>query len=445
MLERISDKITGVVRQLAGKSHITEKNILESVNEIKIALLEADVNLRVVRRFVNRTIEEAKGDSVLRAVSPGEQFVKIIHDRMVGLLGDAHEGLELKGPDTVSAILLVGLQGSGKTTTAAKLALRLKNAGRNPLLVAADLVRPAAVEQLTILGAEIGVEVARGGSNALDLVRSSMQRAKRDQFDTLLVDTTGRLHLDAPMMEEITAIHRAAEPTETLLVADAMSGQQAVDVAQAFDEAVGITGVVLSKFDSDTRGGAALSVKSSTGKPIKFIGVGEKSSDLEPFHPERIATRILGMGDIVSLVEKAQESIDEGEAEELQKKMASATFTLSDYLDQFKRIRKMGSLQSLIEMIPGAKGAIDEDSIDEREIAREEAMILSMTLDERANHRIIGASRRKRIAVGSGTSVLRVTQMLKKFDKMRLTMKKAAKNKKYQEKLMSQLGRQSEV
>jgi signal recognition particle subunit SRP54 len=271
-------------------------------------------------------------------------------------------------------------------------------------------------------------------------VKHALKTAKREQYNTVLVDTSGRLHADEEMMDEIERIHRACDPVETLLVADSMSGQQAVEVAKAFDERVGVTGVILSKFDSDTRGGAALSLKSVTGKPIKYVGVGEKTEDLEPFYPERIATRILGMGDVVSLVEKAQDTIEVEEAEKLQEKMASASFTLADYLEQFARLRKMGSLRSVIEMIPGAQGTIDEDDIDENEMKREEAIILSMTLDERENHRIIGPSRRKRIARGSGTSVLYVNRLLKKFEKLRLAMKKAAKNKKYQAKLMSQLG-----
>ncbi len=441
MLERISDKVAGIVRQMSGKGNITEKNIQDSVNEIKIALLEADVNLRVVRRFVNRTIEDAKGESVFKAVSPGQQFIKIIHDRMIELLGDEKQDLKLKGPDTTSVVLLMGLQGSGKTTTAAKLAGRLKREGRKPLLIAADLVRPAAVDQLRSLGESIGIDVhSEESKDPVSVVKNGLKRAKKELYNTVLIDTSGRLHLDEKMMEEIHAIHKASDPDETLLVADAMSGQQAVDVAKEFDARVGITGVVLSKFDSDTRGGAALSLKSITGKPIKYIGTGEKPEDIEPFYPERIASRILGMGDVVSLVEKAQETIDEEEAERLQKKMMSATFTLSDYLEQFARLKKMGNLQSLVEMIPGAKGVIDEDSIDEEEIKREEAIILSMTLDERENHRIIGPSRRRRIAKGSGTSVFSVNQLLKKFDKIRVTMKKAAKNKNYQRKLMSQLG-----
>ena len=441
MLERISDKLAGVVRQLSGKAQITEKNIQDTVNEIKIALLEADVNLRVVRRFVNRTIEDARGEGVLKSVTPGQQFIKIIHDRMVGLLGDSRQELQLKGPDALSTILMMGLQGSGKTTTAVKLALSLKKEGRKPMLVAADLVRPAAVEQLRVLGESVGVEVyLEENSTPKSVLKNALNVAKKNQFNTLIIDTAGRLHIDEKMMSEIRELRDISSPCESLLVADAMSGQQAVEVAGEFDKTVGITGVILSKFDSDARGGAALSLKSVIGKPLKYVGTGEKPEDLEPFYPERIASRILGMGDVVSLVEKAQETIDVKEAEKLQKKLESATFTLQDYLDQFARLKKMGNLQSIIEMIPGAKGVVSEDDIDPREMKREEAIILSMTLDERKNHRIIGPSRRKRIARGSGTAVFEVNRLLKKFDKMRLTMKKATKNKKYQEKLMSQFG-----
>jgi signal recognition particle subunit SRP54 len=441
MLDRLSKKFSDVVRQLSGKGTITEKNIQDAVNEIKIALLEADVNLRVVRRFVNRTIQDAQGQTVLRSVSAGQQFIKVVYDRMVQLLGDERQDLNLAGPDVQSVVLLLGLQGSGKTTTAAKLAQRLKKEGRNPLLVAADLVRPAAVEQLSVLGEQTGIQVySEDVKDPRKVVTGALKYAKKSQFDTVLVDTTGRLQIDDAMMREIQDIRRIADPNETLLVADAMTGQNAVDIAKAFDEQVGLTGVILSKFDSDTRGGAALSLKTITGKPIKFIGVGEKISDLEPFYPERIASRILGMGDVVSLVEKAQETINEEEAVALQKKIATATFTLEDYLEQFTRMKKMGSVQSLLEMVPGMKGQIDEDAIDEDEMKHEEAIILSMTLEERRNHRIIGPPRRKRIARGSGTSVYDVNRLLKKFDKMRLMMKKVSKNKKYQSQLLSQFG-----
>lgn len=441
MLDGISKKFGDIFRQISGKSSITEKNIDETVEEIKVALLEADVNLRVVRRFVNRTIEDAKGEQVLRSVSPGQQFVKIVQDRMIEFLGDERQELELKGPDTQSVIMLLGLQGSGKTTTAAKLAYRLGKEGRKVMLVAADLVRPAAVKQLEILGGQIDVPVYTGdGKDPVKIVKNAAGEAKKRQIDTLVVDTSGRLHIDEAMMDEIRKIKKTADPVESILVADAMTGQNAVEIAKEFNEQVGLTGVILSKFDSDTRGGAALSLKTITGQPIKYIGVGEKIEDLEPFYPERIASRILGMGDIVSLVEKAQETIEVEEAQQLQKKLETATFTLEDYLDQFQRVRKMGSVESILKMIPGAQGQISEGDIDEDKIKHEEAIILSMTLPERKNHRIIGPGRRKRIAKGSGTSVYEVNRLLKTFEKTRLMMKKAMKNKKYQSQMLGQMG-----
>jgi len=442
MLERLSDKLSQIARQLSGKASISEKNVQDAVDEIKVALLEADVHVRVVRRFVNRTLEDATGEAVLKSVSPGQQFVKIVYDRLVQFLGDERQDLELKGPDTQSVILLLGLQGSGKTTTAAKLARRLAKEGRRVLLVAADLVRPAAVDQLVTLGSQVGIDVFRdpGARDPVKVVKDALAHAKRELFNTVLVDTSGRMHVEESLMDEIVRICKAADPDETLLVADSMTGQAAVDVAKAFDEAVELSGVVLTKFDSDTRGGAALSLKSITKKPIKFIGVGEKVDDLDPFYPDRIASRILGMGDVVSLVEKAQETIDVEEAEALQAKMASANFTLEDYLAQFQRMKKMGSLESILDMIPGMKGRISEEDINEKEMKHEEAIILSMTPTERGNHRIIGPPRRKRIARGSGTSVHEVNKLLKKFEKMRLMMKKMTKNKKYQSQVMSQLG-----
>ncbi|HUX21592.1 MAG TPA: signal recognition particle protein [Spirochaetia bacterium] len=441
MLDRISRKLSDILKNVSGKGAISEKNVQDAVEEIKLALLEADVNLRVVRRFVNRTLEDAKGEKVLRSVDPGQQFVKIVHDRLVEFLGEGRQDLQLKGPDTQSVILFLGLQGSGKTTSAAKLALRLKNQGRKPLLIAADLVRPAAIEQLKVLGGQIGVEVySENEKDPVKVVKQGLRYGAKNLFDTIIIDTSGRMHVDAELMQELKKIRDTAKPDESLLVADSMTGQQAVDVAKEFDEQIGLTGVILSKFDSDARGGAALSLKTITGKPIKFIGVGETVKDLEPFYPERIATRILGMGDVVSLVEKAQESIEAEEAEELQRKIASATFTLEDYLDQFARIKKMGSMSSLLEMIPGIQGQISEDQIDEKEMQREEAMILSMTRNERRNHRIIGPSRRKRIAKGSGTTVYDLNHFLKKFDKVRLMMKKATKSKKFQADMLSRLG-----
>lgn len=443
MLDRLSDRFSDIVRSLSGKSHISEKNITDAVEQIKTALLEADVSLRVVRRFISRTQLEATGEAVLRSVQPGQQFIKIVHDKLVEFLGDSRQDLQLKGPDTRSVILLTGLQGSGKTTTAAKLGKRLQKEGRKVLLVAADLVRPAAIDQLLTLGDQAGIAVfaQREQKDPLQVVKQALREAELKQYNTVIIDTAGRMQIDAALMAEITAVAKLANADERLLVADAMTGQNAVEVAAAFHEAVQLSGVILSKFDSDTRGGAALSIKTIANTPIKFIGVGEKLDDLEPFFPERIASRILGMGDIVSLVEKAQEQIEEKEALRLQAKMASATFTLEDYLDQFQRVRKMGSVQSLMEMIPGMKGAVDPEQIDTAQIKREEAIILSMTLEERRNHRIIGTSRRTRIARGSGCSVFQVNQLLKRFEKARLMMQKVTKNKKYQAQLFAQLGR----
>lgn len=441
MLEKITNTFSDVFRKITGKSTITEKNIEEAVEQIKIALLEADVNLRVVRRFVNSTIEEAKGEKVLRAVDPGQQFIKIVHDKICALLGDEKKDLQLKGPDTLSIIIYVGLQGAGKTTAAAKLAARLKKEGRKPLLAACDLVRPAAVEQLSVLGEKIGVEVYKEDTkDAVKVAKNAVNFAKKNAFNTLIIDTAGRLQIDESMMDEIAQIKKAVNPDELILVADSMTGQSAVDVAKTFDEKLSLTGVILTKFDSDARGGAALSLKSVTGKPILFIGTGEKIEDFEPFHPDRIASRILGMGDVVSLVEKAQETIDLEEAEALQKKMASNDFTLQDMLEQLQRVKKMGPMESLMQMIPGLAGQIGDQDIDTSGMKMQEAIILSMTKKERANHLIIGPSRRKRIAKGSGTCVADVNKLIKQFEKTRLMMKKMSKNKGMQQKMMQQFG-----
>ncbi|GHT83077.1 signal recognition particle protein [Spirochaetia bacterium] len=429
MLDKLTAKISDALRIIAGKATITEKNIDDAVDAIKMALLEADVNLRVVRRFVNSTIEEAKGEKVLRAVDPGQQFIKIVHDRLTSYLGDTKQDLHLKGPDTVSVILMLGLQGSGKTTSSAKLALRLKKDGRKPLLTACDLVRPAAMEQLAVLGNQIGVPVYKedGAKDSAAVFKNALTYAKKNLIDTIIVDTTGRLQIDEPMMAELSRLKDAAKPDELLLVADSMTGQSAVDIAKTFDEKIGLTGLILTKFDSDTRGGAALSLKTITGKPLKFVGVGEKPEDLQVFHPERMASRILGMGDVVSLVEKAQEVIDQKEAEELRKKMEKENFTLEDYLSQLRSMKKMGSLQSMLEMVPGISGQVSQEDIDKTELKYHEVIISSMTRKERANHLIIGPSRRSRIARGSGTSVAEVGRLLKKFEKMRTMMKKMAK------------------
>ena len=440
MLEKITGTFSGILRKISGKSTITEKNIEEAVDEIKMALLEADVNLRVVRRFVNSTIEEAKGEKVLKSVNPGQQFTKILYDKMVSMLGDSKQDLHLKGPDTQSVILMLGLQGAGKTTAAHKLAARLAKEGRKPLLAACDLVRPAAVEQLSVLGQKIGVPVYKENSkDAVKNAKEAIDFAKKNGFDTIIIDTAGRLQIDEEMMSELVKIKKVTEPVEVLLVADSMTGQNAVDIAKSFDEQLGLTGVILTKFDSDARGGAALSLKTITGKPILFIGTGEKTEDFEVFHPERIASRILGMGDVVSLVEKAQETVDAEQALKLQKKMARNEFTLQDMLEQFQSVKKMGNMQSIIDMIPGMSG-VDASAMDMGGMKKNEAIIQSMTYKERMNHLIIGPSRRKRIAKGSGTSVADVNKLLKQFEKTKLMMKKVSRNRGMQSKMMNQFG-----
>ena len=447
MLEKISNTFGDIVKTVSGKSTITEKNIEEMVEKIKMALLEADVNLRVVRRFVNSTIEEAKGEKVIRSIDPGQQFVKLVHDKILALLGDKKTDLNLKGPDTQSTILFLGLQGSGKTTSAVKLALKLKKEGRKPLLVACDLVRPAAIDQLTVMAEKADVPVYKEdiklpgtAKDAIRIAKAGKDFARKNSYDTIIVDTAGRLQVDEDMMKEIADIKKAIGADEVLLVADSMTGQNAVDIAKTFDEELGLTGVILTKFDSDARGGAALSLKSVTGKPILYIGTGEKIDDFEPFHPDRIASRILGMGDIVSLVEKAQETIDIEQAEKLQKKMASNEFSLEDMLEQLQQVKKMGSMQKIMEMMPGLAGQIGDQDIDTSGMKVQEAIILSMTKKERKNHLIIGPSRRKRIAKGSGTCVADVNKLIKQFEKTKLMMKKMAKNKGMQQRMMQQFG-----
>ncbi|MDR2601320.1 MAG: signal recognition particle protein [Spirochaetaceae bacterium] len=439
MLEKLTCKFQDALKLVSGKSTITEKNINDAVEAVKIALLEADVNLRVVRRFVNSTIEEARGEKVLRSVNPGDQFIKLVHDKLTALLGGEEDksgaltaGLKLKGPDAVSVILMSGLQGSGKTTTSAKLALRLKKAGRKPLLAACDLARPAASEQLAVLGSQIDVPVYREDAAAVNgdavlVFKGAFRKAQETGCDVIIADSAGRIELDDAMMSELVRLRDAAKPDETLFVADSMTGQSAATTAKVFDEKIGVSGVILTKFDSDARGGAALSLKTVTGKPLKFVGTGEKPSDFEVFHPQRFAGRILGMGDIVSLVEKAQETVSQKEALELQKKMEKETFTLEDYLEQLRSVKKMGSMKSLLEMVPGLSGKVSEEDIENAETRLHEIIISSMTKKERANHLIIGPSRRSRIARGSGTSVADVSRLIKRFDKMKTMMKKMAK------------------
>ena len=441
MLDKLQQTFSDIGRSFAGKSRISDKNIEDAVEQIKTALVEADVNLRVVRRFVNATAEEAKGEHVLRGVNPGQQFIKIVYDKLVALLGDEHQALALQGPDVVTTIILFGLQGSGKTTTAAKLAQYLKKNGRRPLLAACDLSRPAAVQQLQTLGQQIDVPVFAGHEKgAVDCAKKALAYAKKEQFNILIIDSAGRMQLDDELMRELAALNKAVPSAERLLVADSMMGQNAVEIAKSFHEKVGITGVVLTKFDSDARGGAALSLKSVTGQPIKFIGTGEKIDNLEAFHPDRIAGRILGMGDVVSLVEKAQEAVDEEQALKMQAKMMSANFTLADYLEQIRAVRKMGKAGDLVKMLPGVSAKDIESNFNEKQILHEEAMILSMTEKERQNPLILNPSRRKRIARGAGLTPVDLNRFLNRFEKIKLQIKKLSKNKIAQAQLMKQLG-----
>lgn len=428
----LSSRLIDVLRNVTGRKQLTERNIRDAVAEIRNALLEADVNVRVVRRFVNRTVEEAVGDQRTSGVSAADQFTRTVHRRLTEMLGGDDPGLDLRGLRSPVRILMVGLQGSGKTTTAAKLARRLAAGGRKPLLVAADRARPAAVEQLALLGRAIGVDVftaagLRGADGAARVTREGLEHARRNGHDLVIVDTSGRSQADDALMRELEQVRSALRPDRTLLVADAMTGQAAAAVARGFEERIGITGAILSKTDSDARGGAALSMKGVTGKPVCFIGTGERPEDLEPFHAERFASQILGMGDVVSLVEKAEQVIDRRQAERTLQRVRSNTLTLADYLEQMRGLRKMGNLEAVIDKIPGARAAMADSAIDEQELRVEEAMILSMTPAERDNHRILGPSRRRRVARGSGTTVSAVSRFLKKFDKMSAAMRKMAR------------------
>lgn len=444
MLESIAQSFEGLTRRLSGNHKISEKNIQESLEEIQIAMLEADVNLRVVRRFIKKAREEALGEAVLRSVRPGEQFVKVIYDQMVALLGSEESGLRLKGPDAISSILLLGLQGAGKTTTAAKLAHKLKAQGRKVLLVACDLQRPAAVEQLRVLSGQAGVGffAEEGLRSPAKVAKAALALAKRESYNSVLFDSAGRLHIDEELMGELATLKKIAAPVESIFVADSMTGQGAVDVAREFHDKIEISGVILTKFDSETRGGAALSIQSIVGKPIKYIGVGEKLEDLDVFYPQRIASRILGMGDVVSLVERAQELTSQEDANRLQKKLRNKEFSLQDMLEQIQQMKKMGSVDQILEMMPGMAGKADmiKDRLSDRDIRRKEAIILSMTVQEKQNHRIIGPSRRRRIAKGAGVSIALVSRLLKEFEKNRSMMRKMVKNKNMQAGFMKQMG-----
>ena len=427
MFENLTDRLESAFKKLRGHGKLTEENIQEAMGEVRTALLEADVNFGVVKEFIATVTAKAIGREVLSSLSPGQQVVKVVHDELVALLGSQAEPLKLDGRQPV-VIMLAGLQGSGKTTTAAKLALQLKGKGRSPFLVPADVYRPAAIEQLHVLGEQIGVPVFASTTEQkpVDIARQSLAEATRANYDTVIIDTAGRLHVDEALMAELQEISRAVPLTEVLFVADAMTGQDAVTVAEKFNGALEITGVILTKMEGDARRGAALSVKKVTGKPIKFVGVGESVEALEIFHPDRAASRILGMGDVLSLIEKAEAVVDQKDAEQLARKIQKNAFTLEDFLEQIQQIKKMGSLEQLMGMIPGInklKQLKEAPKPDEKELGKTEAIIRSMTLKERRNHRIIDASRRMRIAKGSGTSVNEVNRVLKSYAMMLKMMK----------------------
>jgi signal recognition particle subunit SRP54 len=427
MFDSLADKLQSALGDLRKKGKLDEESISRAMREIRLALLEADVNFTVVRDFVAGVREKALGEDVLKSLTPGQQVVKVVHDELAALMGEGESGLVFT---KFTVILLAGLQGSGKTTTAGKLALQLRKQGRKPGLIAADLQRPAAIDQLEQLGKQIQVPVYRTDTkDAVEATRSGLERARAEGLDTVIVDTAGRLQIDEELMEELARVRDAAKPTNILLVLDAMTGQEAVNVAQAFDERIAFDGVILTKLDGDTRGGAALSVKAVTGKPIKFASTGEKLDALEVFHPDRMASRILGMGDVLTLIEKAEAAADEDESAELEKQMLKGQFTFDDFLKAYKMLRRMGPLQGIMKMIPGMKDALGDVEVDENQMGRVEAIVLSMTPQERRSPIVIDGKRRIRIAKGSGATVEQVNQLLEARKQMEKMMKQMGRGK----------------
>ena len=422
--ENLSEKLQNALGSLTGKGKLSEKDIDQAMREVRLALLEADVNFKVVKDFVKKIKEEALGEKVMNSLTPGQQVIKIVNEELTALMGSSESKLDLsKRP---SVIMMSGLQGAGKTTTCGKLAKKLKKDGKRPVLVACDVYRPAAIKQLKVVGESVDVPVFTMGDkiSPVDISRAAIEHAIKNNNDVVIIDTAGRLHIDEELMDELKAINDAVNPSEILLVLDAMTGQDAVNVAKTFDEKLSLTGVILTKLDGDARGGAALSLRAVTNKPIKFIATGEKMDALEVFHPERMASRILGMGDVLSLIEKAQASIDEQSAKELEQKLRSQTFTLDDFLVQMEQMRNIGPLDELIGMIPGMNNkALKGIKVDEKEFARVEAIIKSMTPKERMKPEIIDISRRRRIATGSGTSPAEVNRLLKQFKDLKKMMK----------------------
>lgn len=429
MFESLSDKLDSALRAIRGQNKLTEQNVDEALTEVRRALLDADVNFNVVKKFIEDVKEKSLGMEVKGNVLPGQLMIKLIHDELVSLMGSSKSDL-IRAQQAPTVIMVAGLQGSGKTTFCGKLANSLKKQGRLPLLVACDIYRPAAVDQLKTLGQTIALPVfSKEGAKPSEIAEEAMAYARKFGRDTVIVDTAGRLTIDEEMMKEVEDLRDQLRPNEILFVCDAMTGQDAVNTAQAFHDRLELTGVVLTKLDGDTRGGAALSIRAVVGKPIKFVGVGEKIDALEPFYPERIASRILGMGDIVTLVEKAQAQIDEKEAERLEEKLKKNEFSFEDFLDQMKLIKKMGSLRDLLGMIPGVDKALRGVEIDDKAFGRVEAIILSMTKEERGNPRLLNGSRRKRIASGSGTSIQDVNRLIKQFEDMQKMMRNMTKGK----------------
>lgn len=426
VFEGLSDKLQNALGKLRGKGKLTEKDVDLAMREVRLALLEADVNFKVVKDFIKKIKERSIGSEVMESLTPGQHVVKIVNEELTFLMGEKEAKLEFSSsPPTV--ILMCGLQGAGKTTTSGKLALNLKKQNKRPLLVACDVYRPAAIKQLQVVGERVDVPVFSMGDkhDPVDIAKASIEHGKKNGNDVIIIDTAGRLHIDEDLMGEIRNIHDAVKPKEVLLVLDAMTGQDAVNVASSFNENLGISGVILTKLDGDARGGAALSIRAVTGKPIKFVGMGEKLDELETFHPDRMASRILGMGDVLSLIEKAQSSIDEKKAYELEQKIRSAQFTFDDFLDQLEQMKNLGPLDQILGMMPGVNSkALKGLNVDEKEIDRIEAIIKSMTKQERESPEIINSGRRKRIALGSGTSVQDVNKLLKQFKETKKMMKR---------------------
>ena len=423
--ESLSDKLQNVFRNLRGKGRLSEADVKAALKEVKMALLEADVSFKVVKQFIKSVEERAVGADVMNSLTPGQQVVKIVHEELIRLMGSETTELKLSGGITV--LMMMGLQGAGKTTTAAKLAGKLKGRGKRPLLVACDVYRPAAIKQLQVNGEKQGVEVFAMGENQkpVNIAKGAYEYARKNGFNVVILDTAGRLHIDEDMMRELKEIRENVPIDQTLLTVDAMTGQDAVNVAVAFEEQIGIDGVILTKLDGDTRGGAALSIKAVTGKPILYVGMGEKLSDLEQFYPDRMASRILGMGDVLTLIEKAQETVDEEKAKAMTQKLKKAQFGFDDYLESMNQMKKMGGLSSVLSMMPGLGAQMKgiEDAIDEKKMARTEAIILSMTPKERSNPEILNPSRKNRIARGAGVDIAEVNRLVKQFEQMRKMMK----------------------